>query len=118
MNRLVNLINEYYDDLINQIDISTEELLSESGQDERTNQANKTRFNFITTVKDAKIKSIESLKKKYADNQDLGEIDKSLVFDGNFCFIFRTRKKFNLPINLVLVLIDWYVTKERVQQLE
>ncbi|CAF1087367.1 unnamed protein product, partial [Brachionus calyciflorus] len=114
MNRIKNIVNEYYDLLINQIDILTEEKLSKKPSNEEIVRINNTRSNFLSSLKDSRTKPYDILQNSFLDDESI----RRKVFENNFCFVVPLKEKSNFTINSILVLLDWYLSNEEIKNLE
>ncbi|CAF0743733.1 unnamed protein product, partial [Brachionus calyciflorus] len=117
MNRIKNIINEYYDLLTNQIDILTEEKLSKKPSYEEIVRTNNTRSNFLSSLKESRIRSYDILQNNFLEYKDDESIRRK-VFENNFCFVVPLKEKSNFTINSILVLLDWYLSNEEIKNLE
>lgn len=112
MNKYFNILNEYIDNLIYEVDITCEELLAVKTCCEEIKLINNNRSDFMIEIDNQKSLIIQNLP-NYDVNYEIeaeNELIKEAVFKDHFLFLLNVENKFQL--NLVLVIIDWYLSNE------
>lgn len=119
------LIGEYFDSMINDIDIYVEDFLNNKAQSKSNNEIDyiqKTRMKCIEELNKLKHAFVSKFTKSPLKmDYDPGFADEKLdtiwsqLFPHKFCFLLR---KSNIKFEILIVIVDYYLEKKYISYLE
>jgi hypothetical protein len=123
-------IDDYYDTLINKIDVYTEEIFLMNANNYSSDashksllrdQANKLRRRLIDEIKKIELHHLGELKASAFDETTTTRItsEESLFSSASkFAFLIRISKIYNLRFNLILIVCNFYLSQYYIDYLE
>lgn len=115
-------VYDFYDELVNQVDIYTEKELAKLTEDSAStidylNRIRISQIEQIKTFQNAHLKQLNLMWNGCVEDENAPSDEESL-FSNEFCFKLNISPRFNLKYNLFIVFIDFYLNPTYVDILQ